>query len=79
MARAYLTGERIILAAVGLLLAAPFFVFRDIPLYDLPSHLARQYVLFGGGAPGASQYYGVDWRLLPNLALDGWVLSLIHI
>ena len=73
MARAYLTGERIILAAVGLLLAATIFDFRDIPLYDLPSHLARQYVLFGGGAPGASQYYGVDWRLLPNLALDGWV------
>jgi hypothetical protein len=68
-----MTGERAIAAALGLLLAAPFFVFRDIPLYDLPSHIARQYILFGGGAPGAAQYYGVEWRLLPNLALEGWV------
>jgi len=60
-------------ALVTVLLVAPLFWFRDLPLYDLPDHLARQEILFGGGAPGASQYYAANWRLVPNLAMESWV------
>jgi len=70
--RRYLNHEGTILGLVTLLLIAPFFVFRDLPLYDLPDHIARQHILFGG-APGASPYYEVHWRLVPNMALEGFV------
>jgi len=71
--RRFLTHEDTILGLVTLLLIAPFFVFRDLPLYDLPDHIARQHILFGEGAPGAAQYYEAHWRLLPNLAMEGFV------
>lgn len=58
------------------LLIAPFFVFRTIPLYDLPNHIARQHILFGDGAPGAAVHYGVHWQLIPNLAMEGFVFAL---
>ncbi len=53
--RRFLTHEDTILGLVTLLLIAPFFVFRDLPLYVLPDHIARQHLLFGEGAPGAAQ------------------------
>jgi hypothetical protein len=71
--RRYLNHEGTILGLVTLLLIAPFFFFRDLPLYDLPDHIARQHILFGDGAPGAAQYYEAQWRLLPNLAMEGFV------
>lgn len=52
-----------------LLLLAPIFLVHDVPLYDLPAHLARQYILFGPTSP----YYAPQWRFVPNLALDIWV------
>ncbi|MDE2228296.1 MAG: hypothetical protein KGL11_04560 [Alphaproteobacteria bacterium] len=55
-----------------ILLVTPFVVFRDVPLYDLPNHLASLHVLFGG-APGADRYYAAEWRLVPNLAAEAWV------
>lgn len=61
---------------VALLLLAAFFIF---PLWsvgspampDYPAHLAGFHLIRGGAdtAPLA-QYYGVHWRLLPNLASD---------
>jgi hypothetical protein len=59
-------------AFVTLLLVAPLLWFRDLPLYDLPNHLAREAILFGG-VPGAAQYYAAHWRLVPNMAMEGWV------
>ncbi|MGH6977452.1 MAG: hypothetical protein ACREED_10540, partial [Stellaceae bacterium] len=55
-----------------ILLIAPFFAFRDVPLYDLPNRLAGLQILFGE-APGASPYYAAAWKLVPNLAAEGWV------
>ena len=55
-----------------ILLIAPFFAFRDIPLYDLPNRLAGLQILFGE-VPGASPYYAAAWKLVPNLAAEGWV------
>ena len=61
---------------IALALAAPFFLYATIPLHDLPNHIARQAILFGG-APGAAAYYEPRWRLVPNLALEGFV-CLLH-
>src|SRR5665213_2814861 len=77
--RRLFTDSATVHAAVTLLLVAPFFVLRDILLYDLPNHSARQHILFGDGAPGAAQYYVAQWRLLPNLALDAWVGAFHHL
>jgi len=55
-----------------ILLIAPFFAFHDIPLYDLPSRLAGLQILFGE-VPGANPYYIATWKLVPNLAIEGWV------
>jgi hypothetical protein len=71
--RRYLSDKSTVLGLVTILLVAPFFVFHDLPLYDLPDHIARQHILFGDGAAGADQYYAADWRLVPNLAMEGFV------
>jgi hypothetical protein len=71
--RRYLSDKSTVLAVVTVLLVAPFFVFPDLPLYGLPDHIARQHILFGDGAPGAAQYYEAYWRLVPNLAMEGFV------
>ena len=63
--------------ALFLLLAAitltPIFYFDVLPLHDLPSHMARLAVIQSqGNDPVLSQYYALDWHLIPNLALDIW-------
>ena len=55
-----------------ILLIAPFFAFRDVPLYDLPSRIAGLQILFGE-TPDASAYYTAAWKLVPDLAAAGWV------
>lgn len=41
------------------------------PLVDYPNHLARMWILLQDGAiPELARNYIVDWRLLPNLAMD---------
>jgi hypothetical protein len=72
-------GSATLYAAVALILAAPFLIFADPPLVDLPNHIARQHILFGEGAPGAGTYYAAEWRFIPNLALDGGVYLLHHV
>lgn len=71
-----LRADRVLTIVLTVLLVAPFFVFRTIPLYDLPNHIARQHILFGDGASGAAAYYGVHWQLIPNLAMEGVVFAL---
>ena len=50
-----------------------------IPLYDLPNHIARQHLLFGDAPRGFESYYEINWRLIPNLALEGAVFLLHHV
>jgi hypothetical protein len=69
-------GDTALIVLLTFVLIAPFFVFETVPLYDLPNHIARQHVLFGDGAPGASLYYSAQWRLIPNLAMEGVVYAL---
>ena len=72
-----LRRDAVLWGGLTLVLTAPFFLFPFLPLYDLPNHIARQHILFGEGAPGASAYYAVHWRLMPNLAMEG-VVFLLH-
>ncbi len=74
---AALRVDAAVCGAVVLMLVAPFFIFDTIPLYDLPNHIARQYLLFGPATPGNDGYYLAHWRLIPNLAMEGTV-ALLH-
>jgi hypothetical protein len=64
--------------AICAVLGAPFFLFRDIPLFDLPLHIAREHILFDPKLAIARQYYLPDWRLVPNMAIDAAVY-LMHL
>jgi hypothetical protein len=61
---------------VSILLAAPFFLFRDIPLLDMPIHIAQEHILFDPALASAGKYYLYEWRLFPNMALDVMVYLL---
>lgn len=61
------------LAAICALLAAPFLLLHDAPLFDLPVHVARQHILYDAQVAIAREHYQVLWRVLPNLALDLFV------
>jgi len=51
----------------------PIIYFDILPLFDLPSHMARLAVIqSSGNDPVLSQYYALNWNLIPNLALDIW-------
>ena len=56
------------------ILAAPLVMFTHPELVDVPSHLVRhELVARLPGDPVLDQMYTVQWRLLPNLAVDLWV------
>jgi hypothetical protein len=72
-----ISWPRLAEAAVAILLAAPFFLFRDVPLLDLPVHIARQHILLDPDFAFTRAYYLPDWRPLPNLAMD-IVVHVLH-
>lgn len=50
------------------------------PLVDYPNHLARMWILFQDGRiPELASNYLVQWRLLPNLAIDFAIPALAQI
>ncbi|HXP74291.1 MAG TPA: hypothetical protein VN823_09105 [Stellaceae bacterium] len=58
------------LVLVGLTLS-PLLGAAVPPLVDYPNHLARMWILAQNGAlPDLASNYAVDWRLLPDLAMD---------
>ncbi len=62
----------ILIAAVSIL---PLLLTAHLPLVDLPGHLARQYVLRDwASSPYLQMFYSVHWALVPNLALEIFVL-----
>lgn len=66
---AYLVG-----AAAAVL---PLAFARVPPLVDYPNHLARQWILLHGTEiPALAANYHADWRILPDLAMDGVVVAL---
>ncbi|MEJ0017046.1 MAG: hypothetical protein WDN25_10860 [Acetobacteraceae bacterium] len=59
------------LATLCLILLAPLALVDVPPLLDYPNHLARAVVLASAGAdPFLSQMYAARWGILPNLATD---------
>lgn len=75
-------SERAVLAAYALALGCalyPVVAFAYPPLVDYPNHLARLHILLEDGNAVLARYYAVQWRFVPNLALDlfavacGWM------
>jgi hypothetical protein len=68
------------LTALCLVLLAPLLVVDVPPLGDYPNHLARAFVL--ASLPGdtiLARFYGPDWSIIPNLALDLIAPPLMHL
>ena len=59
----------LVLIIVGL--AIPILGNETLPLVDYPNHLARMVIIADGGrSPFLAEYYALEWRSLPNLAMD---------
>jgi hypothetical protein len=68
--------DRAIDAGVALLCVMPLLLTAHLPLTDLPNHLARQYILRDwASSPWFQQFYDIHWALVPNLALELFVLG----
>jgi hypothetical protein len=64
----------LVFAALFVLAAIPVSLSTMLPLLDYPNHLARMYLLAHlQDSPTLQTYYAVDWRPLPNLAMDATV------
>jgi len=61
---------------VGVICILPLLLTAHLPLVDLPGHLARQYVIRDwANSTYLQQFYYVQWALVPNLALEIFVLA----
>ncbi len=60
--------------------ALPVVLFPVAPLADYPNHLARIYTIASlDRDPLLARYYGVVWRLVPNLGFDVIMLALARL
>lgn len=66
---------------IAVLLLAPIWGFRYVPLVDYPNHLARSFVLAHLHDPGFQfqAFYRSDWRPYPYLAMDFLLVALQQI
>src|SRR5215472_9546351 len=56
---------------LGAVTLSPLLWARVPPLVDLPSHLARMWILVHGAEiPPLASNYAVHWRVLPDMAMD---------
>ncbi len=61
----------VLYAMVGAATILPVFLAQVPPLVDYPNHLARMWILVHQTRiPELAGNYSVDWRLLPDLAMD---------
>jgi hypothetical protein len=67
-------------AALSLLTLAPVLLARLPPLDDYINHLARMHVIaLHGRDPLLDGFYGIHWKVVPNLAMDVIVPPLAHV
>ena len=68
------------LVAMLAMLLLPVRLVEVPPLTDYPNHLARCYVLaYGGADPILHRKFTEHWRIVPNLAIDLLLPSLMHL
>ncbi len=68
-------GQPCLDVLAGLLCVLPLLLTAHLPLTDLPNHLARQYILRDwASSPLLQTFYYIQWDLVPNLALELFVL-----
>ncbi|HEX3499567.1 MAG TPA: hypothetical protein VHT04_09610 [Stellaceae bacterium] len=61
----------LLFAACFLIAALPVLVVATPPLLDYPNHLARMHIeTVYQRSPFLQQFYALDWRPIPNLAMD---------
>lgn len=66
-----LSWRALIYAALAAMALIPIFSVEILPLVDYPNHLARMHVLTGfDGSTDLRANYAVEWRAVPNLAMD---------
>ena len=65
-------GVYLVLAAIAL---APLLIFENPPFTDHPNHLARLHVLVADGESPLARVYEPAWALIPNIALDAFVVA----
>ena len=54
----------------------PIFSDRYLSINDYLNHLARGAVLLNyNGNPAFAQFFAPNWQMLPNLAIDVWILG----
>src|SRR5438270_11880266 len=61
----------LLFAACFLVAALPILITATPPLLDYPNHLARMHIEAAyRDSPLLRQFYALDWRPIPNLAMD---------
>jgi hypothetical protein len=61
----------LLFAIFFIIAAVPVLTVETLPLFDYPNHLARMHILADyDRAPLLRQFYALDWRPIPNLAMD---------
>src|ERR1700694_2079265 len=67
-------------ALVLFLCVAPLLFTAHIPFFDLPNHLARQFVIADlPGSADLQRFYSVKWVIVPNLAIDLFTAAFRHV
>jgi hypothetical protein len=70
----------LLFAALFAAAAVPVLVCDTLPLFDYPNHLARMHILADlARSPDLQRFYTIEWRPVPNLAMDAIVPPLAHI
>jgi hypothetical protein len=60
--------------------AAPVLICDTLPLFDYPNHLARMHILADWAhSPDLQRFYLVQWRPVPDLAMDAVVPALASV
>jgi len=61
----------VLFAACFIVAAIPILAVETLPLFDYPNHLARMHILADyDRSTFLRQFYALDWRPIPNLAMD---------
>ncbi|HEX6841361.1 MAG TPA: hypothetical protein VF113_07525 [Stellaceae bacterium] len=70
----------VLFAALFAAAAVPVLICDTLPLFDYPNHLARMHILADlARSPDLQRFYAIQWRAVPDLAMDAIVPALAHI